>query len=75
MHGLRFGVLLASTAIALVFAARSTPAYAVADNEKAIEALVPVPDTTIVAPPSATEVAPAPSPRPTSRSPTSCVSI
>jgi hypothetical protein len=37
MHGLRFGVLLASTAIALVFAARSTPAYAVADNEKAIE--------------------------------------
>jgi len=69
MHGLRFGVLLASTAIALVFAARSTPAYAVADNEKAIEALVPVPDTTIVAPPSATEVAPAAKPTPTTAAP------
>ena len=71
MHGLRFGVLLASTAIALVFAARSTPAYAVADNEKAIEALVPVPDTTIVAPPSATEVAPAAKPTPTTAAPAS----
>ena len=69
MHGLRFGVLLASTAIALVFAARSTPAHAVADNEKAIEALVPVPDTTIVAPPSATEVAPAAKPTPTTAAP------
>ena len=69
MHGLRFGVLLASTAIALVFAARSTPAYAVADNEKAIEALVPVPDTTIVAPPSATEVAPAAKPTPITAAP------
>src|SRR5882757_1171621 len=71
MHGLRFGVLLASTAIALVFAARSTPAYAVADNEKAIEALVPVPDTTIVPPPSATEVAPAAKPSPTTAAPAS----
>jgi len=69
MHGLRFGVLLASTAIALVFAARSTPAHAVADNEKAIEALVPVPDATIVAPPRATEVAPAAKPTPATAAP------
>src|SRR3984893_17399356 len=69
MQGLRFGVLLASTAIALVLAARSTPAYAVADNEKAIEALVPVPDTTIVPPPSATEVAPAAKSSPAPASP------
>jgi murein L,D-transpeptidase YcbB/YkuD len=73
MHGLRFGVLLASTAIALVFAARSTPAYAVADNEKAIEALVPVPDTTIVPPPSTTEVTPAAKPSPTTAAPASPV--
>jgi murein L,D-transpeptidase YcbB/YkuD len=50
MHGLRFGLLLASTAVALVLAARSMPAYAVADNEKAIEALIPVPDTTVPPP-------------------------
>src|SRR3981081_4481723 len=73
MHGLRFGVLLASTAIALVFAARSTPAFAVADNEKAIEALVPVPDTAIVPPPSATDVAPAAKPSPTTAAPASPV--
>ena len=73
MHGLRFGVLLASTAIALVFAARSTPAYAVADNEKAIEALVPVPDTTIIPPPSTTEVTPAAKPSPTTAAPASPV--
>jgi L,D-transpeptidase YcbB len=58
MHGLRFGLLLASTAVALVLAARSAPAYAVADNEKAIEALVPVPDTTVPPP----NLAPGPTP-------------
>src|ERR1700682_6288516 len=56
MRGLRFGLLLASTAIAVVFAARSIPAYAVADNEKAIEALVPVPDTSNFPPPTAKDV-------------------
>jgi murein L,D-transpeptidase YcbB/YkuD len=58
MHGLRFGLLLASTAVALVLAARSMPAYAVADNEKAIEALIPVPDTTVPPP----NLAPGPTP-------------
>ncbi|HEX4554542.1 MAG TPA: L,D-transpeptidase family protein [Xanthobacteraceae bacterium] len=58
MHGLRFGLLLASTAVGLVLAAHDAPAYAVADNEKAIEALVPVPDTTVPPP----NLAPGPTP-------------
>jgi hypothetical protein len=76
MHGLRFGLLLASTAVALVLAARSTPAYAVADNEKAIEALVPVPDTTVPPPnfapgptPSSATAAPAADPTTTATVP------
>jgi murein L,D-transpeptidase YcbB/YkuD len=66
MHGLRFGLLLASTAVGLVLAAHGAPAYAVADNEKAIEALVPVPDTTI---PQVPNLAPGPTPSSTTAAP------
>src|ERR1700687_5984826 len=70
MRGLRFGLLLASTAVAVVLAARSIPAYAVAENDKAIEALVPVPDTTNLPPPSAKDVvATAATASPTAESP------
>jgi murein L,D-transpeptidase YcbB/YkuD len=70
MRGLRFGLLLASTAVAVVLAARSTPAYAVVDNEKAIEALVPVPDTSNFPPPSAKDVgAPVATPSSTTAAP------
>src|SRR3954463_11142661 len=65
MHGLRFGLLLASTAVGLVLAAHDAPAYAVADNEKAVEALVPVPDTTVPPP----NLAPGPTPSSTTAAP------
>ena len=57
MRGLRLGLLFAGTAVAVVLAARSMPAYAATDGNKAIEALVPVPDTALVPPPSARDVA------------------
>ena len=63
MRGLRFGLLLASTAVAVVLAARSIPAYAAGDSEKAVEALVPVPDTTIFPPLSAKDVTATPNPQ------------
>jgi murein L,D-transpeptidase YcbB/YkuD len=55
MRGLRLGLLLASTAVAAVLAAHSLPALA-ADGEKAVESLVPVPDTTLVPPPTVKDV-------------------
>jgi murein L,D-transpeptidase YcbB/YkuD len=56
MRGIRLGILLAGTAIAAVLAARSMPAVAAEDTDKAIEALVPVPDTSLVPPPTAQDV-------------------
>jgi L,D-transpeptidase YcbB len=60
MRGLRLGLLLAGTALTVVFAARSTPVYAATSSDKAsVETLVPVRDTTPVPPPTAHDVAPA----------------
>src|SRR5215471_11766168 len=58
MRGLRLGILLAGTAVAAVLAAPRMPALAAADSDKALESLVPVPDTSFVPPPTATDVAP-----------------
>src|SRR5215831_9204383 len=52
MRGLRLGLLLAGTAVAVVLL---VPAYAATDNE-AIEASVPVPNTAQVPPPTAKDV-------------------
>ena len=57
MRGLRFGLLLAGTAIAVVLAARSAPVHAATLDDKAVESLVPVPDTAAVPPPTARDVA------------------
>jgi murein L,D-transpeptidase YcbB/YkuD len=57
MRGFRLGLLFAGTAVAVVLAARSMPAYAATDGNKAIEAQVPVPDTALVPPPTARDVA------------------
>ena len=57
MRGLRLGLLLAGTAVAVVFAARSVPVYAATPGDKAVETLVPVPDTAPVPPPTARDVA------------------
>jgi len=57
MRGLRLGLLLAGTAVAVVFAARSVPVYAATPGDKAVESLVPVPDTAPVPPPTARDVA------------------
>lgn len=56
MRGLRLAILLAGTAVAAVLAARSLPAYAAADSDKAIESLIPAPDTSPVPPPTAADV-------------------
>jgi L,D-transpeptidase YcbB len=56
MRGLRLGLLLAGTAVAVVLAARILPAYAAADGENAVESLVPVPDTTFPPPPTTKDV-------------------
>jgi L,D-transpeptidase YcbB len=55
--GLRVGLLLAGTAVAVVLAARHAPVYAAAADDKAVESLVPVPDTAPVPPPTARDVA------------------
>src|SRR5579883_647597 len=55
MRGLRFGLLLAGTAVAVVFA--GVPAYAATPNDQTVESLVPVPDTAPVPPPTARDVA------------------
>ncbi len=48
MRGFRLGLLLAGTALAVVLPARSMPAYAANASDKAVESLVPVPDTSLV---------------------------
>src|ERR1700733_2689181 len=55
MRGFRYGLLLAGTAVAVVFA--GVPAYAATPNDKAVESLVPVPDTSSIPPPTARDVA------------------
>jgi murein L,D-transpeptidase YcbB/YkuD len=57
MRGFRLGLLLAGTALAVVLTAGSIPAYAANANDKAIESLVPMPDTSLVPPPTAQDVA------------------
>jgi len=65
MRGLRLGLLLAGTAVAVVLAARGGPVYAATPNDK-VESLVPAPDTAPVPPPTAHDVAvpPAAAPAP-----------
>jgi murein L,D-transpeptidase YcbB/YkuD len=58
MRKLGLGLLLAGTAVAVVLAARG-PAFAASADDTRIESLVPVPDTSNVPPPTATDVAPA----------------
>ena len=67
MRGLRFGLLLAGTAVAVVFA--GVPAYAATPNDKAVESLVPVPDTSSVPPPTARDVAAPPAETPAAAAP------
>jgi murein L,D-transpeptidase YcbB/YkuD len=60
MHGRTFDRILTGTAIALVLGlGAATPAAAQANSQAAIEARVPLPDTSIPAPPTAADVAPA----------------
>ena len=61
MRGFRLGLLFAGTAVAVVLAARSMPAYAANAGDKAVESLVPVPDTTLLPPPTAADVNATPS--------------
>ena len=56
MRGFRIGLLLAGTAVAVVFAAAAIPAHAVTDDQKDIERLIPVPDTTFAPPPTTKDV-------------------
>src|SRR5215472_11544028 len=59
MRGPRLGILLAGTAVAAVLAVSPTLGFAAADSDKAVESLVPVPDTSLVPPPTASDVKPA----------------
>jgi murein L,D-transpeptidase YcbB/YkuD len=61
MRGFRLGLLFAGTALAVVLAAPSMSAYAANAADK-VEALVPMPDTSSVPPPTAADVKAAPSP-------------
>jgi murein L,D-transpeptidase YcbB/YkuD len=61
MHGFRLGLLFAGTALAVVLAAPSMSAYAANAADK-VESLVPMPDTSLVPPPTAADVKAAPSP-------------
>ncbi len=63
MRGLRLGLLLAGTAVAVVLAARGGPVYAATPNDK-VESLVPAPDTAPVPPPTAHDVAAPPAAAP-----------
>jgi L,D-transpeptidase YcbB len=63
MRGLRLGLLLAGTAVAVVLAARSGPVYAATPNDK-VESLVPAPDTAPVPPPTAHDAAAPPAAAP-----------
>ncbi len=56
MRGIRLGLLFAGTALAVVLTARSMPAYAANATDKAVESLVPMPDTSLVPPPTAQDV-------------------
>jgi murein L,D-transpeptidase YcbB/YkuD len=56
MRGLRFGLLLAGTAVAVILAAR-TSTHAGQAEDRAVEALVPVPDTSGFPPPTAADAA------------------
>ncbi|HEY2135016.1 MAG TPA: L,D-transpeptidase family protein [Xanthobacteraceae bacterium] len=76
MRGVRFGLLLTGTALAVILTARSIPAYAATANEKAIEALVPVPDTANVPPPGPNDIAaPAAAPSPAAAAPAVAPSV
>jgi len=60
MHGRTFDRILTGTALALVLGlGAATPAAAQANSQSAIEAQVPLPDTSIPAPPTSADVAPA----------------
>jgi murein L,D-transpeptidase YcbB/YkuD len=56
MREFRLGLLFAGTALAVVLAARSLPAYAANADDRAVESLVPMPDTTVPPPPTARDV-------------------
>jgi L,D-transpeptidase YcbB len=56
MRGFRLGLLFAGTALAVVLAARNMPAYAANASDKAVESLVPMPDTTVPPPPTVEDV-------------------
>jgi murein L,D-transpeptidase YcbB/YkuD len=56
MRGIRLGLLFAGTALAVVLAARSLPAHAANANDKAVESLVPMPDTSVPPPPTMRDV-------------------
>jgi len=57
MRGLRFGLLLAGTAVAVILAARTSTTHAAQAEGRTLEALVPVPDTSGFPPPTAADVA------------------
>src|ERR1700738_2427445 len=61
MRGFRLGLLFAGTAVAVVLAARSLPANAANVGNKAVESLVPMPDTTLLPPPTVDDVKATPS--------------
>jgi murein L,D-transpeptidase YcbB/YkuD len=61
MRGFRLGLLFAGTALAVVLAAPSMSAYAANAGDQ-VESLVPMPDTSLVPPPTAADVKAAPSP-------------
>src|SRR5262245_22615555 len=56
MRGFRLGLLFAGTALAVVLAAPTTPVYAANPGDNAVDALVPMPDTTLPPPPTAADV-------------------
>jgi L,D-transpeptidase YcbB len=61
MRGFRLGLLFAGTALAVVLAAPTMSAYAANAGDK-VESLVPMPDTSLVPPPTAADLKAAPSP-------------
>jgi L,D-transpeptidase YcbB len=61
MRGFRLGLLFAGTALAVVLAAPSMSAYAAGAADQ-VESLVPMPDTSLVPPPTAADVKAAPAP-------------
>jgi murein L,D-transpeptidase YcbB/YkuD len=55
MRGFRLGLLFAGTALAVVLAGRTLPVYAANANDK-VESLVPMPDTSVLPPPTALDL-------------------